>query len=724
MGKINVLSFAVANLIAAGEVVDRPSSVIKELIENSVDSGADRITVEIMRGGISFMRVSDNGCGMTPEDLPVAVKRHATSKIRTAADLDGITTLGFRGEALAAICAVADVRIISKVRGSEMGAIYEISCGRDGELSERGASDGTTVIVENLFANVPARLKFLKKDTTEALSVGSVVEKEALAHPEIAFSYISDGVVKLETSGNGELSSAVRSVFGKVYSDGMLNVDDEREGVRVKGFICSPMQVRPNRNYENFFINGRYVKSKTAMAALEQAYKSYIPPEKFPGCVLDIEIAPNAVDVNVHPSKLEVKFSNERPVFDAIYFAVRRALTENERRPELGFDPNDHMPSVSFTPQRASDAFVPVRNGGGSGEQLEINSKTDDVDITKKTEEKAVVPDYVPPSEYIKKFDPSTAAEKPYLNGTRPPENIREYAEYLAYRGDNIEIGIDDETTGFEGYVSPGIDYVEPEIVRQMFGEDDAKKDAEGKNAASSLNIGESASENADSTSDDNVIKETVALDDAGAPCVSEKPTAHEELPCIDYRIVGELFNSYIIVEKGDTSLIIDKHAAHERLNFERFKARLEATDRAVVMLAVPRDVMLMSGEVAAIEEYRQEIEKTGFDFTTSRNAVSLTAIPEGLELDEAVMMIESFAGDLADASGNIELTHKLIFEKALYQASCKASIKAGRVYPPEYINYVVGELMKHPDITYCPHGRPVAFEMKKSALDHRFKRT
>ena len=221
-----MLSFAVANLIAAGEVVDRPSSVIKELVENSIDSGADRITVEIMRGGISFMRVSDNGCGMSPDDLPVAVKRHATSKIHSAADLNGIRTLGFRGEALAAICAVSDVRIISKTRDSDLGAIYEIHGGANGELSERGASDGTTVIVENLFANVPARLKFLKKDATEAMSVAATVEKASLSHPEIAFTYISDGTVKLETSGNGDLRSAVRAVFGKTYCDGMIPVSD------------------------------------------------------------------------------------------------------------------------------------------------------------------------------------------------------------------------------------------------------------------------------------------------------------------------------------------------------------------------------------------------------------------------------------------------------------------------------------------------------------------
>ena len=700
MGKINVLSFDVANLIAAGEVVDRPSSVIKELVENSIDSGADRITVEIMRGGISFMRVTDNGCGMSAEDLPVAVKRHATSKIHNAADLDKIITLGFRGEALAAICAVSDVRIISKPHDAEMGAMYEIHGGANGELTERGASDGTTIIVENLFANVPARLKFLKKDTTEAIAVGAAVEKAALSHPEIAFKYISDGTVKLETSGNGDLRSAVRSVFGKAYCDGMLPVNDTREGIKVSGFIASPMQVKANRNYENFFINGRYVKTKTGMSAIEQAYSSYISPDKFPGCVIFIDISPEAVDVNVHPAKLEVKFSNERPVFDAVYYAVRRALTENERRPEFGFEKTgSSSPVTSFVPVRASDAFVPaVSARDRKAEQINISaSEGATIPVTVKKEAERVITDNTAEAKPI-----TDVSDKPYLNGTRPPENVAEYSEYLSYRGDDYVLGIDDDITGFENYVSPGTGYVEPEIIRIMYGEEKASR-----SAASSVNLDSISSE----------------ASKGGEPAPSEVNKT-ESAPATDYRIVGEIFNSYIIVEKGDSCLIIDKHAAHERQIFERFKRNMNNGGRASVILALPREVMLMSGEVALIEEYRSEIGAVGFEFTSSRNTVSLSAIPDGIDINEAAGMIESIAGALADSTGSVELTRDLVFEKALYQASCKAAIKAGRIYPDEYIEKLVDDLMKMPDITYCPHGRPVAFEMKKSALDHRFKRS
>jgi len=280
MGKINVLPFAVANLIAAGEVVDRPASVIKELMENAIDAGADRITVEIQNGGVTFMRVTDNGCGMEPDELPVALHRHATSKIKTAEDLDGILTLGFRGEALAAIASVSDIRILSKTADAEYGAVLEAHAGEVLDVHEQGCSTGTSVIVENLFANVPARRKFLKKDVTESMAVTANVEKVALSHPEIAFRLIVDGNTKLETAGDGNLKNTVYAVFGSEFSSRLIEVESETDGILVKGLIGRSDNFKANRNHQNFFINGRYVKSKTATAALEQAYTSYMPPEK------------------------------------------------------------------------------------------------------------------------------------------------------------------------------------------------------------------------------------------------------------------------------------------------------------------------------------------------------------------------------------------------------------------------------------------------------------
>ncbi len=640
MGKINVLSFEVANLIAAGEVVDRPASVIKELVENSIDAGADRITVEIQRGGVLFMRVSDNGSGIDPEDLPIAVRRHATSKIKDANDLEAIMTLGFRGEALAAICSVADVRIISKTRGRELGAYIEIHSGRASAVSERGASEGTTIIVENLFANVPARLKFLKRDITEGMAVCSVLEKIALSHPEIAFKLISDGSVKLDTSGDGNRRSAIRCVYGKDIAKNMLEIDGERDGVKVSGFITAPASPRANRNYQNFFINGRYIKTKTGMAAIEQAYTSYIPPEKFPGCVIYIDIAPNAVDVNVHPGKLEVKFSNERPVFDAIYHSVRTALAENTSRPEI----NDlEARKTSFTNTNAwkpsaNLAFAPVND-------------------------RALEPHLPYAQIHISEPQPPEPAPIPSPVPTQGPVQMPFFRSAPIYKGN----------------------------------EKQEHSDAPIKS--------------------EDPIRE-IEEPTESVPIVQTPTVSHGAL----YRLIGEVFNSYIIVETDKNMLMIDKHAAHERLIFESLKRALKTQKRDTQLMAVPLEVMLMSDEISALEEYRTHIEGVGFGFNTARNTVYITEIPSSVSVNTATSMFEAFADSIKKGSG-VELTADLIFEKALYQASCKAAIKAGRVYPEGYAEWLVRELKANPEVICCPHGRPIAIEITKNTIDHLFKR-
>ena len=396
MGKIHVLPFEIANLIAAGEVVDRPASVIKELAENAIDAGATNVTIEIKRGGVTFMRVTDNGCGMSAEDMPTALRRHATSKISAVSDLDAILTLGFRGEALAAISSVAKVRILSKTAADPMGAALECHGGELLSLTEAGCPPGTTILVEDLFYNVPARRKFLKKDATEAAACSAVAEKIALSHPEIAIKYLSDGEVKFSTSGDGNLKSVIYALFGREFAMRALVTDRENEtgSIRVHGFVSEPDLYRPNRNMEIFFINGRYVKSRTAQAAVEQAYASKIPHDKFPFCVLHLTLAPGAVDVNVHPAKLEVKFTNEKVVFDAVYYAVCNALEASAIRPELTLShpvgepiPTETQaagnPAVSekvkssfwMEGQKARDylnAFVPKDRPAPKGEQLRL----------------------------------------------------------------------------------------------------------------------------------------------------------------------------------------------------------------------------------------------------------------------------------------------------------------------------------------------------------------
>ena len=668
MGKINVLSFAVANLIAAGEVVDRPSSVIKELLENAIDSGADRISVEIQNGGVTYMRVSDNGCGISPEDLPVAIRRHATSKIKDAEDLDSIMTLGFRGEALAAIASVSDLRIISKQKEASVGAMLEAHGGNIVGVTERACADGTSVIVENLFSNVPARRKFLKKDITESMAVGAMVEKIALSKPNIAFKLIVDGKVKIDTVGDGSLKSAVYSVFGREFASKLIDADITVDGVRVHGFIGRPDNARANRNYQNFFINGRYVKTKTALAALEQAYTSYMASEKFPCCVLFIDINPATVDVNVHPAKLEVKFSNEKPVFEAIYYCVRNALEKDTQRP-----------SISFTTpkaQRVSDRETPIAET--RGESLKQRQITQELYSAQKSggfqriTAEQYVKTYQKDNDARPKIDDivkvQVSENKPDLSPTKKSEDIS--TDKLL---DKIAVSV--------------------------------KKSVEAKN---------------ESTDNRTVEKKPNVVE---IPKTVEQP---KSVPVsLSYRIIGEAFNAYVLVEHGDRLLLIDKHAAHERIIFEQLKASMSQREsKTSQLLMLPIEVMMTSEEVLLIEEYRKEIEAVGFEFTVGKYTVNVNAVPEGISTDAVTDMLTVIAERIKNNTGSAKLTRDIIFEKALYQASCKAAIKAGREYPREYVKWIVDKLMEIPDITVCPHGRPVAMELTRKNLDYQFERS
>lgn len=683
MGKINVLSFAVANLIAAGEVVDRPASVIKELMENSIDAGATRVTVEIQNGGITFMRVTDNGCGMEAEDLPVAIRRHATSKIKNAADLEGILTLGFRGEALAAIASVSHLRILSKTENAQFGAVLEAHGGEEITVTEQGCGTGTSVIVENLFYNVPARRKFLKKDATESMAVGLNVEKIALSHPEIAVRLIVDGNVRLETAGDGSLRNAIHALYGKEFSGSIMELQSENEGIAVRGFIGRTDNFKANRNYQNFFVNGRYVKSKTVMAALEQAYTSYMPPEKFPCCVLFLDILPGRVDVNVHPAKLEVKFSNEKAVFEAVYYTVRTALEQNVTRPVMKLEKGFQFPGG-----KVSEATVPVANG----RQESLRSRQISYDLEGRTQPQPQ--ERMTAEEYRQRFAqntgsapkkapaptvPSVKPAAPELGGNRPvpPSTATEEAKAM-----NTPLAVPDRLEPVRHENAAFIPTGETKPAGQAAG-----------------------------------IPKPPAPTDTPVDAVKTAP-----IP--EYRIVGDVFRSYVLVETGEKLLLIDQHAAHERILFEQLKAGLKAADVCSQMLMLPLDVMMTSAEVEILRQYDDELRRVGFTLRYARNTVSADAIPEGVETGAVGSMLQTMAGRLLDNTGSVRLTRDILFEKALYQAACKAAIKAGRDYAPEHIEWLVHKLMELPDITFCPHGRPVAMELSKSTLDRQFDRT
>ncbi len=668
MGKINVLGFDVANLIAAGEVVDRPSSVVKELLENAIDSGATSIIIEIKKGGSAFIRITDNGCGIAYDDLPVSILRHATSKIKDACDLDSIMTLGFRGEALAAISSVSKMRIMTKQKEDELGSLLEAHAGKVVNHIKTGSANGTTVIVEDLFYNVPARKKFLKQDKTEALAISSIVEKVALSRPDISFRYIIDGELKYLTAGDGSLSNVIYAILGRDVSKKTIKVDREDGGIKVLGFISTPELCRANRNLENFYINSRFVKSKTAMAALEQAYKSYIPEGKFPFCVLDIIIDPSQVDVNVHPAKLEVKFSNENLIFNAVYYAVRTALSTGIERPSLYNEEKD----LSKEAKSLLNTIFQVQdkeNNEYKGSRLAFDTKA------------------------------------------------------------NVGVVRQNNTLDYTSYDKKEPARVEPTEVKNTYADEDAfslkfpKKEIKKQEEQSPLDTMpyipvKQASEQVKIDLETENIATPVAEISKNEPAVAK---VIRTVP--DYKIIGELYNSYVIVEIGDIAYIIDKHAAHERIIFEDLKAKLNDTEPSSQILLFPTEIKLTGSELSAIYEWEEDIKKTGFGYTLNGEVASISEIPAEIEPcaveDAFVTLLEKLSSGEADASN----TRYQKFERALYQCSCKAAIKAGRVYDKEHIKWICDRVLTLDNIKYCPHGRPIAFEITKHFLEKQFER-
>ncbi len=641
MGKINVLSFEIANLIAAGEVVERPASVLKELIENSIDAGATSIVAEIKHGGVALIRVTDNGVGIEKDDLPIALKRHATSKISSKDDLSSIMTLGFRGEALAAISSVSEMTIITKTREAETAYMLTAEAGNVVDFSEVYAADGTTVVVSNLFYNVPARRKFLKKDSTEAMNVAALVERVALSRPDISIQLLIDGEERFRTLGDGNTLNTIYAIYGKAFSSKLIEAYGEANGIKVYGYIGRSDNVKKNRNLMNVFINGRYVKSLTAQAAIEKAYTSYIAPEAFPTCVLFIEMNPGVVDVNVHPAKLEVKFSDERSVFEIVYYTVKRALEEHEYRPEMELStkkPDTHV----------LGAFVPVGQDT-RGEQISMR---------------------VNPTPYIKEEKGSYGNNRSY----------REEAPIRFSSGTS-------NTRSSEPTMTP-------------------------KDSVELLNKYRSAKTDESFT--------------PTAPKVEPK-SENIEVKSLDvppYKFVGEAFDCYIMIEYEGALLIIDKHAAHERIIFEELKATREKDSRvSSQMLMLPITVLLSPEEVEAARDNREEFLKIGFDYNVNEKSCDIIAIPDVVSADAAETLIVAMLDDIIEGKGDPTSTDAIRREKALYQIACKAAIKGGRVYDRAVLEWIIAKVLTIPDITVCPHGRPIAYKLTKNELDRQFER-
>ncbi len=625
MAKIIQLSQHVANLIAAGEVVERPASVVKELLENAVDAGASKITVEIRDGGMTFLRVTDNGCGMEHEDAKTAFLRHATSKLRTAEDLAAISTMGFRGEALAAIASVSRIDLMTKTAGSLAGTSLRLEAGEITEESEVGCPDGTTIIVRDLFYNTPARMKFMKSDTVEGGRVAAAVQLQAPAHPEVSFTFIRDGKQLLQTPGNAQLQDAVYCVYGRECAK-MAKVDSRWENYTLTGFVSKPTDARPSRSLQTFFVNDRPVQSKLLIRALEEAYRNQLIVGKFPACVLHLTLPANAVDVNVHPAKTEVKFLSEKAVFDCVHYGVLAALNKQEDRPQVQFKP-------------------------------------------------APVPAYQPP--------------KP-----TPAQPVRQQSFFRTMTAE--------EYKNFSGALK---DAPQP------------KKEAAAQTAM--------AVERQISAP----IRETV-MTPVSAPIPKPIPTPapepemlqqEMEMPKeIPWRMVGELYNSYIIVEQGEEAFLIDKHAAHERILFEKLKANQEAISSQ--MLLTPLPVRLSPEAASELLANTQLLTELGFEIDEfGDNTVLLRQIPMDLSPEIAAETAETLAADLL--SGRREKADT-VRDELLHTVACKAAIKAGWTNDEKELLALVKQVMSREDLKYCPHGRPICVTLSKNQLEKQFKRS
>ena len=680
MGKINVLDFHIANLIAAGEVVDRPASVIKELLENSIDAGASLITVETRRGGISYMRVSDNGCGMARDDVPVSIKRHATSKLHTAKDLDSIFTLGFRGEALAAISSVSKVRMMTKQKDDATGTLLKSEGGVVISVEDVGCPDGTTIIVEELFYNTPARMKFLKRDITETIAIVSVVEKIALSHPDISMRLICDGEIRFSTIGDGRVDNAIYAVLGRDFTRKMLEIRGGFDGVEVYGYIGNPENIRSNRNMQLYFINHRSIRSVTISSALEQAFATYIPAKKFPCSVMYLRLHPSFVDVNVHPAKLEVKFSNDKLIFNAVYYTVLNTLKNALVRPTLDLAPENENEAremaTAFVPLETSDSPTP-NQPGLSQQPLPSVSETDPIRVAvRAASEDTEEPPFSWPT-----IDNSMLAE------------LRENAGKREQRiNDAEQTEISDETEEN----SQSVPFAASEISRITVQLDSSEK--------SEYDVG--------ATSD----KEQRQESDSPA-----KTETHEELAA--YRMIGEVFYSYLLVEAGDLLLLIDKHAAHERILFEKLRENGKKAAPFSQMLLTPIEISLDTAALDTASAYREEIEKIGYTYEVDGKTVRIQQIPSFLDASDAADVFCEMADRLSESTGTAELTRDARYERALFQASCKAAVKAGRQDDEAHLKWICQQVMTRPEIKFCPHGRPVCFSLTKAEIARRFGR-
>lgn len=685
MGLIHILDTEVSNKIAAGEVVERPFNIVKELVENSIDAGANVITVEIKNGGISYIRVTDNGSGMSEEDAKICFLRHATSKIKTGDDLNAIYTLGFRGEALSSIGAVAKVKLYTKKRDMDMGICVSCEGGEILSSADSGVPDGTVIEVSDLFYNTPARKKFLKKSATEGGYISDLLSRYIFAHPEISFKLIRDGKEVLFSSGDNNLINAVYCVYGKDYAKNMLEVDYEYNGIRITGLIGKGTLSRANRNYQTFLVNKRYVKSGIMIRALEEAYKNQIMISKFPTAILNIEISAEDVDINVHPTKLECKFSNEQELYQSIYHSVKSALYAI---------PN--VPQIEHNTSKISGTATAVRHEQKSLEDL-FREKLRETEMRKKAEEERVAI----PQELAKSTAPET---KPAVEAK--PEPVREQIEIPRQAPEIKEIKTapipEKRERKLDSFAM--LDFALEHSQRQQ---EQMKVKSKSKD-----DPGFSAKE----TEQEDWRSYLKRIDSEKTQPQPEKNVFAEG----PFRVIGQVFDTYILVEKDENLLLIDQHAAHERLNFEALKEELANTGIMSQMIMEPIEVKLDPNETEIYESNKEQLREFGFEALLSGDTLILTAIPGDISWSDGETLVLELLSQMGDMKNTVISEKK---ERLLYTISCKAAIKANMKISDIEMEKLVGKVFRLENINTCPHGRPIVISMSKKQIEKDFKR-
>ena len=696
MSKIQVLDPITIDKIAAGEVIERPASVVKELVENAIDAGATAVVVEIKEGGISFMRITDNGCGIDREDVRSAFLRHSTSKIRSVDDLVHIGSLGFRGEALSSISAVSQVELITKTKDQTFGTLYRIAGGKEEDLEDTGAPDGTTFIIRQLFYNTPARRKFLKTPMTEASHVGDLMTRLALSHPHISFQFINNGQSKLHTSGNGKLKDVIYHIYGREIAANLLNADYESNGIKITGFLGKPVISRGNRNFENYYINGRYAKNNIIARAIEDGYKDFTMQHKYPFVVLHIEIDGEHVDVNVHPTKMELRFNNQQEVYNTIYAAIEQGLHEKQLIPHV------EMPEPKAAPVR--------------------------------TEQKVKKPVIPPPQErnldyFMGKMKERVMAE--YEERKASKDSLQKNQESLQNQASDMQQNTAEskkdalENVKREGqYISKNAEQAGMyNVVREEKNVYMAEKQLSSPEEANVVPEESSViPEKSQEQNKQNVQQEYTDMAKNAKQMELFEDNLLTRKAMQKYKVVGQVFETYWLVEYGNNLYIIDQHAAHERVLYEKTLKSMKTREFTSQMISPPIVLTLGMQEAELLETYMDQFTRIGFEIEEfGQDSYAVRAVPDNLfsiaKKDLLMEMIDSLSDEITR-----NLSMDLIDEK-IASMSCKAAVKGNMKLSIQEVDALIGELLSLDNPYHCPHGRPTIIAMTKRELEKKFKR-